>query len=69
MGIGTVSPSYKLDVAGDVRSTGSSYAAAHVTTSDKRLKTEIVKLNGSLDKVTKLNGYGFSWKSDGRRDV
>ncbi len=58
VGIGTKSPSYKLDVSGSIRATGS------VTeSSDERLKTDIrpLEYNGMLTPVT--------FVKDGRREV
>ena len=35
-----------------------------VSSSDKRLKKNIVKLNGALDKVTQMRGVSFKWRDD-----
>ena len=56
VGIGTTDPQYPLDVAGIAR------AASFETGSDRRWKEEIVTLEDSLDRVTKLRGVSFRWK-------
>ena len=40
-----------------------------VTYSDETLKTNIQPLDSALDKVTKLQGVSYDWKSDGSADV
>lgn len=54
IGIGTISPSYKLDVNGTIRGN-------NVSPSDARWKTEIKPIENSLDKISKLNGVSFQW--------
>ena len=63
VGIGTSGDgSFKLDVAGKVRSFG------FATISDKRLKTNIQNLSDPLSKILRLNGvsykYNFSFPKD-----
>ena len=54
VGIGTTSPSYALQVAGDV------YASGDVISfSDERLKTDITTITGALDKVSLLRGVYY----------
>ncbi|MFH1347290.1 MAG: tail fiber domain-containing protein [Candidatus Margulisiibacteriota bacterium] len=76
VGIGTTAASAKLDVDGNGRfrsiGSGSSAGALHYTsdgtlttnTSDIRKKTNLIPLQGSLDKVLKLQGYSFNWKEE-----
>ncbi|MCD4731496.1 MAG: tail fiber domain-containing protein [Bacteroidales bacterium] len=76
VGIGTTSPTQKLDVNGGGRfrnlSTGSVANAVYQTSdgtlitgsSDIRLKENIKPLQGSLDKVRQLQGVSFTWKQD-----
>ena len=54
VGIGTSIPNYELDVYGDIHNTGTLYSD-----SDINLKKNIIALNNSLDKVSKLNGYYY----------
>jgi trimeric autotransporter adhesin len=63
VGIGTMSPSQKLDVAGNI------IATSYLTSSDRNLKTDIIPLSGALEKILTLRGYSFSWKSDNRKDI
>jgi len=55
VGIGTNSPAYKLDVAGQVHATG------FPTSSDMRFKEDIQPIDNALDKVLRLNGVYFKW--------
>jgi trimeric autotransporter adhesin len=76
VGIGTTDPIQRLDVNGNARfrSVGSSaYTSAlnltangtlTTNTSDIRLKTNIETLNDGLDRVMKLRGVEFNWKSE-----
>ncbi len=62
VGIGTQTPSYKLQIgiAGD----GSQARAnAWNTFSDKRWKTNIVLIDNPLKKLQSINGYYYNWKN------
>ena len=63
MGIWVSAPSEKLTVAGNV------LATAYYYSSDITLKQNIKSLDNALAKINQLNGYSFSWKSDGRKDI
>ena len=63
VGIGTTSPSYKLDVNGDMEAT--SYNA----TSDERLKENIKPLTNSLSKIVDLRGVNFTWIEDSSKNL
>ncbi len=63
IGIGTIVPSEKLEVAGNVR------AAAYLYTSDRRLKENIETLEGSSNKVLGLRGVEFDWKENGEHEI
>lgn len=63
VGIGTTSPSYKLDVDGTVR------AREFIYRSDESFKTNIQPLENSLKKVSQLQGVSFDWKSTNKRDI
>ena len=109
LGIGTATPGYKLEVAGDVRvasggdlrisaaatgndvamyndngdlywnngialmylsATGSLTATGNITAySDARLKTDLTRIEGALDKIEKLAGYTFTRTDSGERQT
>lgn len=68
VGIGTLTPSYKLQVgnAADGSSVG---ASAFFYTSDVRFKTDIAPVSDALAKVLQLRGVDFTWKTTGKKDV
>ena len=43
--------------------------AFSTTVSDQRLKHDIEKIDGALDKVTQLNGYTFSYNKDSKKSA
>ncbi|MBI3949879.1 MAG: tail fiber domain-containing protein [Acidobacteria bacterium] len=71
VGIGTVNPGFKLDVAGTIR-------AANVgVPSDARLKANVTTLTQALEKLEQLRGVAFQWNAlaaplghtPGQRDI
>jgi hypothetical protein len=64
VGIGTASPSYKLDVAGTIRATGDIIAY-----SDERVKENIKTIDNSLEKVSKLRGVEFNKIGDDVKSI
>ncbi|MCP4353338.1 MAG: tail fiber domain-containing protein [Desulfobacterales bacterium] len=58
VGINTTNPQYTLDVNGDIHYTGS------LVSSDKRWKKNIEPLENSLERVAKLQGVNYEWKTD-----
>lgn len=78
LGIGTDTPTFKLDVAGSIRCTNiqlANYAGGGnreigvnnggsiiIYPSDQRLKKDISDLNGGINKVMKLRPVYYSWK-------
>ena len=65
-----------LDSAVDMRlyNTGDLHVEGNViaystTISDKRLKTDIVKIDSALDKVDQINGYTFTYMADGKKSA
>jgi hypothetical protein len=77
LGIGTAAPQQRLHIAGDIIVTGSlgvnvapnatdgrvdaSNDIVAFSTSDIRLKTQITKIESSLERVNKLTGISFKW--------
>jgi hypothetical protein len=62
VGIGTTNPQYLLDVAGEARISGAVYP------SDIRFKRDIEPISDSLNKVLKLSGVSFKWRTDEYKD-
>ncbi|HEY9480892.1 MAG TPA: tail fiber domain-containing protein [Candidatus Paceibacterota bacterium] len=62
VGVGKT-PSYKLDIAGNVGAT------AYFYTSDRSLKTDIKPLSDALANVLALQGVSFTWKKDGVKSI
>ena len=63
VGIGTSTPSTELEVNGSVTST------AYYYSSDKRLKRDITSIANPLEKILSLNGYFFTWRANGKKDM
>ena len=63
VGIGTQSPSAKLDVFGDIKATAFYYS------SDQRLKKDIEPIYNALEKIKQLNGIYFKWISNGSKQI
>lgn len=61
VGIGTTNPSERLDVSGNVKAIG------FISTSDRRLKTNLEKVSG-LETLERLTGYRFDWKASGETE-
>ena len=62
VGIGTTSPTQKLDVVGNIRATGNSYATHFYESSDKALKKNIKSILSSTN-IPKIRE--FDWKDTG----
>lgn len=63
VGVGTSSPSEKLEVVGNVKATEFLYS------SDERLKHDIKTLTKAIDKVLKLRGVEFKWNKNDQKTV
>jgi hypothetical protein len=71
VGVGTKSPEYRLDVAGQA------HATSFPTSSDRRLKENIEPLQDVLEKLENIHGVSFEWnrlyesfgRSTGRREI
>ena len=76
MYIGTTSMDFVLDGNVDMRlendgdlHVDGNVVAYSTTTSDERLKKDIVKIDNALDKVSQLNGYTFEYLNDGKKSA
>jgi hypothetical protein len=63
IGVATTTPSEKLEIAGNVKAT------SYLYTSDRRLKTNIVTIEDSLEKILSLRGVEFDWKKSGNHEI
>jgi hypothetical protein len=63
VGIGTSTPSEKLEVAGNVK------AVSFVYSSDRNLKKNIETIQDPLAKIMQLRGVTFNWKSNDQPSV
>ncbi len=71
VGIGTTTPGFALDVAGEA------HASDFLVSSDERLKTDVAKLTNVLEKLEKIRGVSFEWneayesqgRSTGHREI
>jgi hypothetical protein len=65
VGIGTTTPSVKLEVAGDLKVLGNAYKSGGggwTGASDEKLKKNVKSLKGALDALLQLRGVSFEWK-------
>ena len=58
----------RLEDGGDLHVDGN-VVAFSTTISDERLKHNIEKIDGALDKVSQINGYTFSYNKDGKKSA
>lgn len=61
VGIGTATPSSKLEVAGDIKAAGDVIA---FSASDQRLKNNISNITNPISKLNQINGVNFEWSKD-----
>jgi hypothetical protein len=62
VGIGTTSPTQRLQVAGNIAASGTVSASGTTLTSDARLKSNIVNLSQGLSKIMQLNPVNYDKK-------
>ena len=65
IGVGNASPTYKLDVNGDINATGQVRTNGVVLTSDARFKQQVRPLGGALAAVQALRGVRYTWNALG----
>jgi hypothetical protein len=66
LGIGSLTPTSKLDIIGDIKITGIITAGDFNSASDKKLKTNIEVISNPIEKVLQINGVSFNWKESGK---
>jgi hypothetical protein len=59
---------FNIGITGSLVVTGDVDADTFNTTSDKKLKTDLIRIEGALDKIEKLNGYTFNWLEEYNED-
>jgi hypothetical protein len=59
---------FNIGITGSLVVTGDVDADNFNTTSDKKLKTDLIRIEGALDKIEKLNGYTFNWLEEYNED-
>jgi hypothetical protein len=60
---------YNIGITGSLTVTGNIDAANFNSTSDRKLKTNLERIENALDKVEKINGYTFDWLSGYSEDT
>jgi hypothetical protein len=66
LGIGSLTPTSKLDIIGDIKITGIITANDFNSQSDRKLKTNIKTIENPIEKVLQISGVSFDWKETGR---
>ena len=66
IGIGTTNATSKLTVSGNLLVTGIVTATDFNSASDINLKENIQKIDNPIDKIIKIDGVRFDWKSDNK---
>jgi hypothetical protein len=66
LGIGSLTPTSKLDIIGDIKVTGIVTAGDFNSTSDRKLKTNIQPIINPIEKVLQISGVSFNWKENGK---
>jgi hypothetical protein len=66
LGIGSLTPTSKLDIIGDVKVSGIITANDFNSQSDRKLKTNIQIIENPIEKVFQINGVSFNWKKTGK---
>jgi hypothetical protein len=69
LGIGSLTPTSRLDIIGDVRVVGIITATDFNSSSDKTLKHDIQVIENPIEKVLQLNGVRFNWNETGKPSV
>lgn len=66
LGIGSLTPTSRLDIIGDVKVAGIVTATDFNSSSDEVLKDNITPISDPIQKVLQINGVTFNWKADNK---
>jgi len=66
LGIGTTNATSKLTVSGNLLVTGIITATDFNSASDIKLKENVQRIDNPIDKIIKIDGVRFDWKSDNK---
>jgi len=69
VGIGTSTPSEKLEVDGNIHATGNITATGTCCSSDINLKKNIIPINDASRILYAICGYRFNWKDNDKADM
>ncbi len=69
LGIGSLTPTSRLDIVGDVKVLGIITATDFNSSSDRTLKHDIQVIENPIEKVLQLNGVTFNWNETGKPSV
>ena len=69
LGIGSLTPTSRLDIIGDVRVSGIVTATDFDSRSDRNLKTNIEIIPNPIEKVLQISGVNFNWKETGKASM
>jgi hypothetical protein len=69
VGLGVMTPSYRLELPNNANESGRARANAWYTYSSRRWKTDIRTIDRATDMVKQLRGVTFAWKDGGQRDM
>jgi hypothetical protein len=69
LGIGSLTPTSRLDIIGDVRVSGIVTATDFDSRSDRNLKTNIEVISNPIEKVLQISGVNFNWKENGKASM
>jgi len=69
LGIGSLTPTSRLDIIGDIRVSGIVTATDFDSRSDRSLKTNIEVISNPIEKVLQISGVNFNWKETGKASM
>jgi hypothetical protein len=69
LGIGSTTPTSRLDIIGDVKVVGIVTASDFNSSSDIKLKTNIKTITNPIEKVLQISGVNFNWKETGKASM